>query len=680
MSKKLTKNLYRITCLIFVAALIVAAPVLPERDAHADALSVSDSVVRVYLSSYGTPASITMEASGSHKISDNGKSISGKFTVAVSGGKIKITSGQTVYTLDSDVTIKAGSAKVSNLIKLNGGHSYAGDFRLIVKGSGIKIVNAVDYETYTIGVLPYEMSNGWPMEALKAQAVAARSYAYASANSRARSTQEHDLVNTTQSQVYYGYNAAHTNCIAAVKATSYQILNDKNGNNVHTFFGASNGGHTEYPKSAGVSSSNFAYLPYKTDSYDLAFALGTTAYSAKLTIPKSFKAETLKTSGETVYVMLRGKIASATLNKLTGTVKVKKITLDTPRYTSPNRVFTGADITLTVNDGSAKDIKLSYAPYVDSYGINRPFINDVLKLSDKSKFLMLYLKENDDDYLIASMRYGHGAGMSQIGAYQMTKSGKTYKDILTFYYAMGTESKLVTKSWNINNGITSDATSATPEPPAKISYKYGNVSIVGGGTLNVRSGPSESYSIIGSLANKAAVTIISTSGSWHKIVYKGGTAYVNKNYVKLKSSKTPAAKFKSFKAKVKLSKSSAKLNVRKSPSTSSESLGKLKNGASLTVTGESGSWYKFKYKSKTAYVQKKYIKAVPKFKSFKAKVKLPKGSTELNVRKSPSTSSEILGKLKNGAKLTVTGKSGSWYKFKYKGKTAYVKKSYIVKA
>ncbi|MDR1068851.1 MAG: SpoIID/LytB domain-containing protein [Clostridiales Family XIII bacterium] len=534
------KKAYKIAGIVCAAALIFVVPAIPRGTVRADALPVSDSVVRVHLSSYGTPSSIAMEATGSHTIADNGKALSGKFTVSVSGGKIKITAGSSVYTLDADVTIKAGSQTVANLIKINGNYSYAGDFRLLVKSGGIKIVNALDYETYCIGVLPYEMSNSWPLEALKAQAIAARTYAYTAANNRNRAAQEHDVVNTTSSQVYYGYNATNKNCIAAIKATEKQILSTSGGGLLYTFYSASNGGHTEYPVAAGVATSNLAYLPYKDDPYDLAFALSSTSYSAQLTLPKSFSASTLKTSTATAYTMLRNKLTSKGVDagKLTGTVTVKSIKLDTPRYTNPNRVFTGADITLTVTDAANKtsDVTLSFECYTDGNGIKRPFLNDVLNLSNKSKFSVLYLKENVNDYLLASVRYGHAAGMSQIGAYQMAKSGKTYRDILTFYYDMGGASKLVTKSWSINNGVTTED-STEPEPSG--SYTYGTVS-VSGANLNVRGGPSTSYAIIGSLKSGAAVTIISTSGSWHKIQYNGGIGYVHTSYVKLNSTTPPA--------------------------------------------------------------------------------------------------------------------------------------------
>jgi hypothetical protein len=218
---------------------------------------------------------------------------------------------------------------------------------------------------------------------------------------------------------------------------------------------------------------------------------------------------------------------------LTGTVKIKGIVLDTPRYTSPDRVFTGADIMLTVTDasGKASDVKLSFECYKDSNGIKRPFLNEVLNLSNKSKFSVLYQKENANDYLLAAVRYGHAAGMSQIGAYQMAKSKKTYQDILTFYYAMGSDSKLLTKAWDIDNGITSPAAKAKAKTKFK-SFKA-RVKLPGkGGVLNVRNGPSTAKKRIGRLKNNAKVTITGKSGSWYKLKYKGKTGYVYKKYIK----------------------------------------------------------------------------------------------------------------------------------------------------
>ena len=134
------------------------------------------------------------------------------------------------------------------------------------------------------------------------------------------------------------------------------------------------------------------------------------------------------------------------------------------------------------------------------------------------------------------------------------------------------------------------------------------------------------------------------------------------------------------------------LRVRKSASTSSESLGYLKNGSKVEIVSKSGSWYKIKYNKGYGYVHKDYIKET----STSTNNTNDKNNTSnnvtvvatkqgvvvnikstLTVRKSASTDSEALGYLKNGSKVEIVSKSGSWYKIKYNKGYGYVHKDYI---
>jgi SpoIID/LytB domain protein len=377
------------------------------------------------------------------------------------------------------------------------------------------------------------MSNSWPLEALKAQAVAARSYAYYVSNSRNRTTQEHDIVNTTASQVYNGYNASYANCITAVRETANQILQTNSGGNVYACYAASNGGFTEYPVTSGVASSNLAYLPGNVkDDYDLTYALSHTGYSAKITVPKTLGLANLQSSSEQPYKMIRESLTASGINvaSITADVPVKSIVLTNPKYSNPNRIYTGADITVTINDDITRDVVLSYAPIIDGT-TTRPFVNGILNLSNKSQFKILVVRDNGADWTLASTRYGHGSGLSQVGCYQMAQSGKKYTDMLTFYYLTGTQTKLITKNWP-NVGSTVD-----PVTPTQPTIQTGIVNITSG-KLTVRSGPGTTYTALGYLTKAQAVQITGTSGDWYQINYNNASAYVSKQYIKLTS--TPA--------------------------------------------------------------------------------------------------------------------------------------------
>jgi SpoIID/LytB domain protein len=589
----------------------------------ADASPTADHMIRVHLSSLGSPASVTLNVGGSYTIQENGLAIAGGVTVTANAatGGVSVVAGDVAYPLSGDILLKAATQKVTDYLSING-KNYPGDLRIINRNGKLKLINHVDMETYVLGVVPYEAGNSKSyVEALKAQAVASRTFAYYVMNSRNRANQEHDVVNTTSSQVYNGYDAKYAYANYAVTSTACQLMQTPTGGNVFSCYSASNGGHTEFPKSSGAAGTNFKFLPYKDDPYDLNYALTHSGYNASVTIPKSISGKDIKSSKSQPYAMLRSAMAAAGADPAglsdDSVINVKAIALTTPRYTDNNiaRVYTGADFTLGLPTG---DIKISFGPYVDSGGVKRPFLNDKLGLSNKSKFSLLYLRDNGDSYLLAAVRYGHSAGMSQVGAFQMSAEGKSYIDILKFYYLVGEESTLVTKNWPIDNGVTGgpmpvDENEVKAEKKDTDKNKVTTYSAKGyvktKGSLNVRSGPSTSKKKIGSLKYKAKVTITGKTGSWYRIKHKSGSGYVMKKYIKVTSAS--ASKKKSaypFKAKVNIK--SSKLNVRSGAGTKYKKLGSVKRGAKVTVKGAKGSWYKITYNKKTAYVLKKYIKKI----------------------------------------------------------------------
>src|SRR5699024_953626 len=94
---------------------------------------------------------------------------------------------------------------------------YMGNMEISVAGSGMQLINHIYIEDYLYGVLPYEMPNSWELEALKAQAIAARSLAASWIKSN---KEPYDVVDTVNNQVYKGYNAGAKRCIQAVNETS----------------------------------------------------------------------------------------------------------------------------------------------------------------------------------------------------------------------------------------------------------------------------------------------------------------------------------------------------------------------------------------------------------------------------------------------------------------------------
>ena len=222
----------------------------------------------------------------------------------------------------------------------------------------------------------------------------------------------------------------------------------------------------------------------------------------------------------------------------------------------------------------------------------------------------------------------------------------------------------------------------TPKPKPNVETK---TKVVVATSLNVRSGPSTSHGIIGSLKNNEKVEVISESNGWSKIKYNGKEGYVSSTYLKDSNeggtSKPDEKPNVGTKIKVVAATS---LNVRSGPSTSHGIIGSLKNNEKVEVISESNGWSKIKYNGKEGYVSSTYLKDSNEGGTSKPDEKPNVGTkikvvaaTSLNVRSGPSTSHGIIGSLKNNEKVEVISESNGWSKIKYNGKEGYVSSTYL---
>jgi SpoIID/LytB domain protein len=143
------------------------------------------------------------------------------------------------------------------------GREYHGTLALRSKGGGVSVVNGLSLDTYLRGVVPSESPSHWPVAALEAQAVAARSYAV----SELRPSSWYDLLPTTANQVYGGVTAERPRSDHAVYATLGQVLT-YGGNVARTYYSSSSGGRTEAVQDAWPGSAPIPYLRSVADPYD----------------------------------------------------------------------------------------------------------------------------------------------------------------------------------------------------------------------------------------------------------------------------------------------------------------------------------------------------------------------------------------------------------------------------
>lgn len=137
------------------------------------------------------------------------------------------------------------------------GRIYRGKLRLVSTPGGWEVINVVDLEQYVAGVIGWEMIASWPVEALKAQAIASRTYALFEMERRRGSGDQWDLDDTTQFQVYGGVGPADNpkhwretaNVLEARQATTGVVLTYE-GKGFRAYFHSTSGGATTDPATA----------------------------------------------------------------------------------------------------------------------------------------------------------------------------------------------------------------------------------------------------------------------------------------------------------------------------------------------------------------------------------------------------------------------------------------------
>lgn len=130
-------------------------------------------------------------------------------------------------------------------ILLYGGRRYRGTLEVRLAGPDrLDVINVVDVESYLRGVVPAEMPATWPLEALKAQAVASRTYVLRQREAARRAGSPVDVTDDTGSQVYRGADAERPSTDQAVAATRGQVLTYA-GQLISALFHSAAGGHTE---------------------------------------------------------------------------------------------------------------------------------------------------------------------------------------------------------------------------------------------------------------------------------------------------------------------------------------------------------------------------------------------------------------------------------------------------
>lgn len=322
--------------------------------------------------------------------------------VEISGVKLKLENADGVRAIGEKA--EAGAARKG--IKINGklyrspvkitsddefisldGNRYRGEMVIHSRPGGLLVVNELPMEVYLVGLINAEAHSSWPVESLKAQAVAARTYAlYRASESKSRAF---DVRATVADQVYHGSSIEDRASYEAVHSTRGEILL-YHGEPIKAFYHSTCGGMTASAREVWG-----ADLPY-LKSLKCRWCVESPRYFWKYAASGERIGEALARYGHDVGKVRNIKILDKTPSRRNKTIKIK---------------------------GSKKTKKVGASLLRKSVGYTKIF-STRFEVFEPDKGMFLFLGRGS----------GHGVGMCQWGARGMALDGASYREILGYYY------------------------------------------------------------------------------------------------------------------------------------------------------------------------------------------------------------------------------------------------------
>jgi SpoIID/LytB domain protein len=388
-----SKRFNKLIALSTFAAVLISSPIIGQASAISDTYMKG---ISVGFTSMGSITTLDFTLTGDYIIVGQGIIINGNngnnsYNICLANSALNLyKNGVLLYTTNSDITIKP--LNTDTYIKFNKQvymRLFAGSMTFKNNGTSFIPINNLKMEDYVKGVVPYEEGDTFPSEALKAQAIASRTWAIK--NIGKYTSQGFNVGDDTNSQVYDGYSPSSTKSNQAVIDTNGKVIT-YNGSAIDALYSSSNGGWTEIPQAIGWSP--LSYIPNPTlDTYDVQNV-------------------TIFTQAKILQLI---QAAYPNLNA----IQFKNMVI-TNAAGKPNV----STLDITYNDGTQDGVL-----HLD---VNSSTSNpkDFFKL--KSNWFTA--AQQGDGSFVFNVRYGHGIGMSQWGAYSRANAGMNYDSILKFYY------------------------------------------------------------------------------------------------------------------------------------------------------------------------------------------------------------------------------------------------------
>ena len=332
-----------------------------------------------------------------------------EFHITASKGKLKIkTKAKRQQTADRRIFKATGSAPgeclaiATDKAGLNKA-CYEGEFVVSANGNKLNAINVIDIEEYLRGVVPYEIGklDESKFEALKAQAVAARTYAYKHFGSR--TSQGFDVYADTRDQVYKGLHSATDLTDKAVRETQGVVMT-YNGEFITAYYHSTCGGETE-----GVVTWGRPDHPYLKNKPDL-------------------RPDGTPWCRESNYTEWTREFTEDELQDLFQ-INAKEAKANVPSFSSIHSI----SILDTLKSGRIHTLEVSTNN--GKFTAKADKIRWLFKRGGTilpSSFFRIHKSGND--WILKGKGFGHGVGLCQMGARARAQAGQSYIQILTHYY------------------------------------------------------------------------------------------------------------------------------------------------------------------------------------------------------------------------------------------------------
>ncbi|NPV26526.1 MAG: SpoIID/LytB domain-containing protein [Firmicutes bacterium] len=384
--------------------------------------------------------------------------------IALNSTKIEVfslrtgTNWQSWGTFAGPIMLEPINNKNLNLFKHNN-RSYRGklEIRSNKDCNGLICINELPTEEYLYGVVPREMGQDWPLEALKAQAVVARTYV--AKNTAKHSADGFGVCNLTHCQVYGGYDSESARSTEAVNATRGEVLVDGNGTLIYALYHSNSGGHTE--DNRYVNGWDYSYLRGKPDPYSRGYSLSDWQFATPVTsrgnqgqagllellqkkdsIGPIDSLELIKRESGRVEAVLITDTKGNTIQK-TGSEFGQLFNPGFNTYISRDSFMSNffdlsTDATVAIINGR-DEVKTQHGGASRFAVLNASGAVGKLNGSDSGYYLQgatqcIKVAKTPTQIAVFGHGWGHGVGMSQWGAYGMAEQGQCYQQILDFYY------------------------------------------------------------------------------------------------------------------------------------------------------------------------------------------------------------------------------------------------------